>query len=113
MTPPRLTQFDFHHTLAETRGPAVVCFTAPHCGACKAMRQTLTGLGAGDPELRVFEVDCQADTALAREFDLFHLPALFLYRDGEFHAPLEAPPRGPELLRRIRHLLTEPAREAP
>jgi hypothetical protein len=27
--------------------------------------------------------------ALTNEFEVFHLPALFLYKDGKFHAPVQ------------------------
>jgi thioredoxin 1 len=113
LTLEKLDQFGFHHRLAETPGIALVCFTAPHCGACKAMRQALLQLAEVRPDIRLFEVDSQRDAALTREFELFHLPALFLYRRGEYHAAVQTEPRVSRLLETLDTLLSQPAREAP
>jgi len=77
------------------------------------MREALIRLGQSRPDIRLFEVDSQRDEALAREFDVFHLPAVFIYRDGEYHAPLETEPRVAQLLQAMDAVLAEPAREAP
>ncbi len=77
------------------------------------MRRALVLLAEARPDIRLFEVDSQRDAALAREFDLFHLPALFLYRHGEYHAPVQCLPRLPELELGIDELLARPAQEAP
>ncbi|AOU97183.1 thioredoxin [Acidihalobacter yilgarnensis] len=84
-----LTQFDFHHRLAEVPGTALVLFTAPGCGACRRMHTVLAALAPHHPDWRVFEVDAGQDLALTREFEVFHLPGLFLYRNGHYHAALE------------------------
>jgi len=108
-----LDQFEFHHTLAATPGIALVCFSAPHCESCRAMRRALLQLGEARRDIRLFEVDSQRDAALAREFDLFHLPALFVYRHGEYHAPLQCSPRAAELQQTLEAVLSRPAQEAP
>ena len=108
----QLDQFDFHHRLEETPGLALVFFTGPHCGACKVLRQVLDGY-AGAREIRVFEVDAEQDLALAREFGVFHLPSMFLYRDGAFHGELHSEPRPQALDAAIEALLGRPAAEAP
>lgn len=87
-----LTQFDFHHRLAETPGVTVVCFTAPACGSCRQMKHALHCLCITRPGLAVFEVDAQHEPGLVRELEVFHLPSLFLFVDGEYHRPLEAEP---------------------
>ncbi len=84
-----LTQFDYHHTLEDTPGVALVLFTSRSCPSCRAWRKTLAGYRARNPELIIFEVDCEQELALVREFEVFHLPALFLYRDGNFHRKLQ------------------------
>ena len=108
-----LDQFGFHHVLSNTPGTALVCFTAPHCGACKAMRRALIQLAEARPDIRLFEVNSQRDAALAREFELFQLPALFLYRQGEYHAPVQCAPLVPELEGTLETLLAQPPLEAP
>jgi thioredoxin-like negative regulator of GroEL len=110
---PPLTQFDLHHRLAEMEGPAVVCFTAPACGSCRQMKLALAALRRGRPDLAVFEVDAQHEAGLTREFGVFHLPALFLFVDGEYHRPVEAEPLPERLATAIDAALGLPPLEAP
>ncbi len=107
-----LDQFSFHHVLEETPGTALVLFTTPYCGSCKAMKQALLQLEA-DSGLHLFEVDAGTDQALVESFEVFHLPALFLFQDGAYHAPLEVEPVVSRILGKIDELLKQPAREAP
>ncbi|MCU0767718.1 MAG: thioredoxin family protein [Gammaproteobacteria bacterium] len=108
-----LTQFDFHQRLTETPGISLVCFTAAGCGSCRQMRQALQGLHASRPALSVFEVDAQHEPGLVREFDVFHLPSLFLYRAGEYHRPLEAEPLPDRLAAALDAALALPALDPP
>lgn len=108
-----LDQFDYHHTLAATPGPALVVFTAPACGACRHLRQVLAGHAPVFADLRLFEVDAGRDLGLTREFEVFHLPALFLYRDGQFHGPVAAEPTPGRLRAAIDAALARPPQEAP
>jgi thioredoxin len=108
-----LTQFDLHHRLADLDGAAVVCFTAPACGSCRQMKLALAALHRERPELAVFEVDAQHEPGLAREFGVFHLPALYLFRDGEYHRPVEAEPLPDRLAAAIDAALGLPPMEAP
>lgn len=109
----RLTQFDFHHTLAETEGPSLVYFTAPGCGACRQLRQVLECHPMELSAIHLFEVDAQQDQALTREFEVFHLPALFLFKNGHYHAAIHAEPLAASLKEAIDAALSAAAEEAP
>lgn len=104
---------DLHHRLAATPGVSLVLFTAPACGACKRLKQVL----AGHPDLfagiHLFEVDAGRDMALTREFGVFHLPAMFLFRDGEYHGTLHSEAQPERLRAAIEAALARPAEEAP
>ena len=107
----RLTQFDFHHSLEQTQGLAVVYFTAQACGACRHLLPVLTQLpGHG---IQVYQVDAEQELALVKEFEVFHLPAMFLYVDGCFHAPLHSEPRLDKILQTVSMLASAPPQEAP
>ncbi len=108
-----LTQHDFHHTLADTPGVALVLFAGPHCGSCRAWRERLAAMTGADGDWRLFEVDVERDTGLAREFEVFHLPALFVYHDGEFHGELQCEARPAAIRAAVAALLQRPAQEAP
>lgn len=100
---------DLHHRIARTRGLALVMFTAVGCGSCRRMRMAL----AECPELLVFEVDAGIDQALASEFEVFHLPALFVYRDGRYHGPLEVESTPARIRTGLAALLAQPAQDPP
>jgi thioredoxin-like negative regulator of GroEL len=106
-----LDQFEYHHRLAATPGPALVFFTAPACGACKRLRQVFTQ--ETWPGMTLFEVDAARDLALTREFDLFHLPAMFLYVDGRFHREIHAEASPEPLRRALAEALRAPPGDAP
>lgn len=92
---------------------SLVIFTAPACGACKRLKQLLV---TPSPELggiRFFEVDAERDLALTREFGIFHLPAMFLYRNGQFHCELQAEAHPERIRRAVDAALARPAQEAP
>lgn len=108
-----LSQFDYHHALTDTPGIALVLFTAPDCGSCRHWRRVFRQLASSAPWLHLFEVDAQRDTALAREFEIFHLPSLFLYREGHYHCALQAQATQEAVLTAIDRALALPPEEAP
>lgn len=109
----RLDQFDYHHRLEETQGPALVFFTGPHCGSCHQLRRALGQYRSRYGGLAIFEVDAERDLGLARAMNVFHLPSMFLYRDGRFHCPLHSQPLPAQLRQAIQQGLQQPAQEEP
>jgi len=109
----QLTQFDFHHRLAETAGLSLVWFSAPACGACRQLKRLFAAQPEAFSRLQLFEVDAGQEMALTREFEVFHLPAMFLFRDGHYHAPIHAEPRVESLLAAIETALVNAPQEAP
>lgn len=107
-----LTEFDYHHQLAATPGASLVLFSSPDCGTCRKVEQLLPA-AMGDTVHALFKVDVQQATALARQFDIFHLPTLFLYRDGRFHAALASEVTPQRLQQAIVQALAAPAEEEP
>lgn len=109
----RLDQFEFHHVLEAVPCSGLVIFTAPACGACRQLKLVLTQDAPLLPGLQLFEVDAERDLALTREFDVFHLPALFLYHDGRYHARIDAEARPQALRAALEAALAAPPEEAP
>jgi thioredoxin-like negative regulator of GroEL len=94
-TPPaisRLAEGDFHARLAASPGIAAVLFSAPHCGGCRAWKRLLPDALEGVADA-LFEVDVSEATGVARCFGIFHLPTIYLYQDGRFHAELQCEAR--------------------
>jgi len=108
-----IDEFGFHHRLAATPGPALVLFTGEGCSSCRAWKQLLGQHQASHPELKLYEVDAGRSLALAREFGVFHLPAMFLYRDGHYHCPLQCEAKPDVLESAIAAALSAPPHEAP
>jgi thioredoxin-like negative regulator of GroEL len=84
----RLAEGDFHARLAASPGVAAVLFSAPHCGGCRAWKRLLPDALAGVADA-LFEVDVSEATGVARAFGIFHLPTIYLYQHGRFHAELQ------------------------
>ena len=62
---------------------------------------------------QLFEVDVSEATGVARYFGIFHLPTVYLYRDGRFHAELQCAAQ-PEVIRQaVRQLLGAPPQDEP
>lgn len=94
---PTLHGLDIDRTLHTTPGAVLLVFTKPGCGACRALKAALAA--AGELEgLTAHEVDVVSAPALVDELDLYHLPAMWLFADGEPVTTIDAPP-SPEQLR--------------
>lgn len=108
-----LDQFDFHARLQDSTGIALVAFTAAGCGGCRHLGRALRQVQAAQPGWRLYEVDAQRDAALVSEFEVFHLPTLFLFRDGEFHCELRSEARPPAIVAAVHAALRRAPEEAP
>lgn len=111
--PVALSQFDFHHRLGDSTGVAIVSFSAAGCGACRHLRRVLLEVAELRPDWRLFEVDAHHEAALCNEFEVFHLPSLFVFHDGDFHCALHAEARPGAIVGAVEAALAEPAQEAP
>ena len=107
-----LSEGDYHAQLTRTPGYAVVLFTHAHCGACRTWKRLLPE-ALSPLTMHFFEVDVALATGMARYFGIFHLPTIYLYRDGHFHAELQAEARADTVLIAARALYTAPAQEEP
>lgn len=106
-----LDEATYHARLRATAGVSLVLFTSPTCGTCRVVAARLPQ--AAPPGAQLFAVDVQQATGLARAFEVFHLPTLFLYRDGHFHTRLECEITAAALHAAIAQALAEPPQEEP
>jgi len=108
-----LDEFGFHQSMEATRGISIVMFTSAGCSSCRAWKTILQEFGHERPGINLFEVDAGHAQALAREFAVFHLPALFVYKDGQYHAAMQCEARRDVIEKTLAALLARPAQEAP
>ena len=107
-----LDEFNFHHTLPTLPGNTLVLFGQPGCGSCRSWQHQLPALCPSVIDHLVY-VDVAVSLALAREFEIFHLPALALYKNGAFHTMVNAPLSATALNRALQNALDAPPDEAP
>lgn len=107
-----LSEGDYHARLSNITGVAVVLFSNASCGACRVWKRLLPEALAS-LSTHFYEVDVALATGLARYFEIFHLPTIYLYRDGRFHAELQSEARADAVVTAARALLTAPAQEEP
>jgi len=111
-----LEEPDFYRVLAAVPGAALIIFTSDACAGCRRWRRLLEAYPArpdSRADLSLYSVDAQANMGLVREYEVFHLPALFLFHDGEFHCALHCEAALDSLGRAIETALAAPAQEAP
>lgn len=107
----RLDEYSFYFGLAQAPGLNLVLFMSPSCGACRSVQRRLPA--AAPAEVRLYVVDVQQAQGLARAYDVFHLPALFLFRAGPYHARLDGEITPAALKRAIAAALAAPPQEEP
>ncbi len=110
---PFLDQFDFHARLAELQGITIVAFTSISCGSCRHLHRVLLEVKSAQPTWHLFEVDAARDQALTNEFQVFHLPTIFLFINGSFHHQLQAEARSASIIEAVQAARAQPAEEAP
>jgi thioredoxin 1 len=108
-----LNEHEFYNRLAETVGPCIVFFTKPGCSACRAWKRLLNDLLQHRHDITVYQIDAEQNMALSHEYELFHLPALYMFVNGEFHCELQVEARLSHLLHGIDAALAAPAEDAP
>ena len=108
-----LNDHEFYASLAETPGPSIVFFTKPGCSSCRLWRRLLGELLQQRDDINVYQVDAEQNMALSHEYELFHLPALFLFVDGEFHREIQTEARLAHLQAALDTALDSPPEEAP
>lgn len=109
----QLDQFSFHHVIADSPGVSLVFFTKHGCKSCGLWRHHLQSLLKKRLDVRVFEVDAERELGLAREFDIFHLPALYVFKAGQYHGELQTEARIETILQALDSVLQSPPQEMP
>lgn len=85
----QLSDFDIDHQLLDLAGTSLLIFTSAGCSACRWARQQLPAMALAVD--RLCWVDAQDNGGAVQRYEVFHLPALFVVRDGMFQGPLRAP----------------------
>lgn len=80
-----LTSSTFDEFIGSSNLPVVVDFWAPWCGPCKLIGPTIDYLDQQETkQVNFAKVDIDQHPELAVKFDLKTIPALLLFKSGEF-----------------------------
>ena len=109
----RISEFEFYSELANQVGVLLLVFTAPGCRTCRVMKGLLREYELIQEGLQVWEVDAVENGSLVREYEVFHLPAIFLFRGGQFWRPIHSEMRMPDLRSAVDQALNLPPLEPP
>lgn len=102
-----LTDFDADQHLLTQPGTTLVVFTSPGCSSCRTARKMLPDMQL--PIDQLCWIDAGDNGGLVERYGIFHLPALFVVRDGAFYGELKSRLSEGELAHHIRMaLLLEP-----
>jgi thioredoxin 1 len=83
MSLPTTTTAAFTTDVLEADGPVLVDFTADWCGPCRMVTPVLQQIAAERTDLRVLQVDADANPELTLRYRVMGLPSMALFRDGE------------------------------
>ncbi|MEJ2359910.1 MAG: thioredoxin family protein [Gammaproteobacteria bacterium] len=109
----KLDDTDFYAVIQETLGASIVFFSNEGCNSCRYWKALLDQLAGTRPTLNIFEVDAQQSMGLTREYEVFHLPSLFVFVNGQYHAPLQCEARLDTIDHSLDKVLAAPAQDAP
>lgn len=112
-----LDEFNFHPVISDTAGITMVFFTGPQCASCHHLRDLFVKekqtFNDYFPEFSVFEIKADKASALVNEFNVFHLPSMFLYQEGQFHCELQSQAHPQRIIEAIELALSKSAEEEP
>ncbi|MBV7482707.1 thioredoxin [Bordetella sp. BOR01] len=83
-----LTDSTADRYLLDAPGLSLLAFHSRTCATCKIAREQLPLLDL--PVERLCWIDAGDNGGLVARYEVFHLPALFLARDGAFYGPVNA-----------------------
>jgi hypothetical protein len=107
----QLTVFDADRRLLDLPGTSLLIFTSTGCASCRWARRELPLQPL--PVARLAWIDAADNAGLVARYEVFHLPAMFVVRDGQFFGALHSRLRTDELIDALAAALRRPADELP
>ena len=78
-----ITKDNFESEIGSYAGDVLVDFWATWCGPCRMMSPIIDQIAEEYPQLKVGKIDTDAQPELAARFEIFSIPTLMHFRDGQ------------------------------
>jgi len=106
-----LTDLNIDQQLLGLPGTSLLVFTSVGCSSCRWARQQLPGWNL--PVDRVCWIDAGDNGGAVERYQIFHLPALFVVCEGQFHGQLQTRLTARDLTEAINQALTRNPEDLP
>ncbi len=107
----QLTDFDADKCLLELPDVSLMVFISMGCASCRWAMAVLPTLDL--PVMRLVWIDAAESAGLVQRYEVFHLPALFVVRDGQYFGALHSPLTAADLTDALGVALSRSAEELP
>ena len=97
--------------LLEAKGSTLLVFYSKTCATCRVAREKLPEMSL--PADQICWIDAGTNGGLVQRYEVFHLPSLFLVRDGVFYGAVNASLEAWDLRMQIRLALDSYPAELP
>ena len=78
-----VTTKTFEDEVLKSDKPVLVDFNAGWCGPCQALKPIIAEYAENHPGVKVVSVDIDEEDELSENYEVFSIPCLVVFRDGE------------------------------
>ena len=78
-----ITKENFEQEVLNSQKPVLLDFWASWCGPCRMITPILDEIAADREDIKVCKVNVDDEPALATQFGIMSIPALFVIKNGE------------------------------